>query len=61
MVVGGQSRAPAALNAGKETRYGLYGVLWAPGDVWVCVKNLAPTGLVPRTVHLVATTLYRQI
>jgi hypothetical protein len=35
--VGGQHHAPAALPTGK-TR-------WAPGPVWTCGKNLAPTGI----------------
>jgi hypothetical protein len=28
---------------------------WAPGPVWRCAKNLAPTGFDPRTVQPVAS------
>jgi hypothetical protein len=30
---------------------------WAPGPVWTCAKNLAPTGFDPRTVQPVASPL----
>jgi hypothetical protein len=28
---------------------------WAPGPVWTCAKNPAPTGIDPRTVQSVAS------
>jgi hypothetical protein len=43
--MGGQHHAPAALPPGK-TRYPLHRRAgWAPGPVWTCAKNLAPTGI----------------
>ena len=42
MGVGGQRYTPAALLPGK-TWYPLH--RWAPGPVWRCAENLAPTGI----------------
>jgi len=43
MGVGGQRHAPAALLSGKRPGTHCIGGWWAPGPVWTCAENLAPT------------------
>jgi hypothetical protein len=52
--VGVQHHAPAALLQGKTREFG-----WAPGPVWTCVKNLAPTGIRPPHRPARSQSLYR--
>jgi hypothetical protein len=43
--VGGQHHAPAAFTPGKDLVPIVQEAGWAPGPVWTCAKNLAPTGI----------------
>jgi len=55
MWVDGQRHAPAALPPGK-TRYPFVQEAgWAPGPVWTCAENLAPTGMGSQTVQPAAS------
>jgi len=36
MVMGGKVTARSIYHR-EKTRYRIYGVLWAPGEVWACV------------------------
>ena len=52
----GQRHAPPALPPGKDPVPIVQEAGWAPGQVWTCEENLAPTpGFDPRTVQLVAS------
>ena len=54
--VGGRSKpGPGLLNPGKDPVPIVQEAEWAPGPIWQCVENLAPTELDPRTVQTVAS------
>ena len=42
---GGQRPAPAALPPGKDPVPIVQEAGWAPGPVWTCAENFAPTGI----------------
>jgi hypothetical protein len=43
--MGDQHHAPAAFIPGKDPVPIVQEAGWAPGPVWTCAKNLAPTGI----------------
>ena len=43
--MGCQRHRPAALHAGKQTRYPLQEAGWGSGSVWTGAENLAPIGI----------------
>jgi len=45
MEVGGQRHAPAAFTPRKDQVPIVQEAGWAPGTVWTCAGNLAPTGI----------------
>ena len=45
MGVGSQRHAPAAFSPGKDSVPIVLEAGWAPGPVWTCAENLAPTGI----------------
>jgi len=50
--VGGQRHAPAVLPPGNDPVPIVQGAGWAPGQVWIGAKGVAPTGVqTPKTVQ----------
>jgi hypothetical protein len=52
---------PCRLTTGKDSVPILQGTAWAPGPVWMCVKNLAPTGIRSPDHTARSQSLYRLI
>jgi hypothetical protein len=46
---------PGCFTPGKDPIPIVQEAGWAPGPVWMCVKNLAPPGFDPQTIQAVAS------
>ena len=57
--VAGQSHAPAALPLTKIHGTNCIRGGWAPGPVWTCAENLAPTGIRSPNHSTPIESLYR--
>jgi hypothetical protein len=54
----GRHNAPAALPPGKDPVPIVQEAGWAPGPVWTCAKNLAPTGIFFLTFNSITYIFY---
>jgi hypothetical protein len=50
---------PGRFNPGKHPVPNIHEAGWAPGPVWTCAKNLAPTGIRSRDRPARSQSLYR--
>jgi hypothetical protein len=59
MGVGGKRHAPAAFTPGKDPAPIVQEAGWAPGQVWICMENLASTGIRSPDLPVRSESLYR--